>query len=354
MSFSQPWILMVIIPFLLLLFFLKKIEKKRYRDIPTGMIVKRIGRIKKFMKTAGKVLWISAAIFLIISLARPQNVLEIDKFNIEGRVMILSVDLSTSMSSTGYSKTGRSSVDVIKELSLEFAKRRATTDLVGITAYGGKYSGRDGGQASIRVFPTSEYAQLEASIQLLKPYMLGSYTSIGEGIFLSVLSILDQETLKDIDVPALVQSLEDNHAYALGLVKKTGRLNNRVIILFTDGKNNAGIEPKYPLWLAKMFGIKVYFVSLESTGPTGLSPSEEKQRKDELIQGVLQTGGKYYEANIVEEVEKFYKDIDLLETARLEMETFEKMEDLCFWPVMAALVLIVFGVILETAFPRIQ
>ncbi len=354
MGFSQPWILMAVIPFLLLLFFLKKIEKRRYRDIPTEMIVKRIGGIKKFAKTAGKILWISAAIFLIISLAQPQNVLETDKFNIEGRVMVLSVDLSTSMSGTGFSTAGRPAVDVIKELSLEFTKRRATTDLVGITAYGGKSSGRDYGQAAVIVFPTSEYAQLEPSIQFLKPFMLGAYTSIGEGIFLSILSILDQETLEDINIPALVQSLEGDHIYALGLVKKTGRFNNRVIILFTDGKNNAGIEPKYPMWLAKMLGIKVYFVALESTSYTGLSPDEQKRQKELLIQGVLETGGKYYEASKIEQVEEFYDDIDRLETARLGMETFEKREDLYFWPVLLVLIIILTGAVLENIFPRIQ
>ncbi|MDP1629149.1 MAG: hypothetical protein Q8L57_00860 [bacterium] len=329
-------------------------EKRRYLDIPTGLIVRRIGRLKSFFKKIGRTIWILAALLLIVVLARPQSVSDAQKLDIEGRIMVLSVDLSTSMSGTSYSRTGRASVEVIKELSLEFVKKRATTDLIGITAYGGRSRGRDNGEAAVIVFPTSEFAQLEASIKILKPYMLGAFTSIGEGITLSILSLLDQENLKDIDFPTLIQSLEGDRLYALDLVKKLGRFRNRMIILFTDGKNNAGIEPAYPLWLAKMLGIKVYFAALESTGSSGLSEEEERRQKELLIQGVLETGGKYFEMGIVEQTWEFYEEVDRLETARLKLIGFEKKEDLCFWPVMAALILAITAVILENIFPRIQ
>ncbi len=118
MEFLHPWILLGIVPFLILLFFLKKLEKKRYLDIPAGIIVQRISKLKSFFRKSGKVLWILAAALLIIALSRPQGVSEFEKFGVEGRMMVLSVDLSTSMSDTSYSKTGRASVDVIKELSI--------------------------------------------------------------------------------------------------------------------------------------------------------------------------------------------------------------------------------------------
>ena len=355
MEFLYPWILSGIIPFIILLFLLKKLEKKRYLDIPTGIIVQRISKLKSFFRKSGKVLWILIAVSLIIALARPQGVSELEKFGVEGRIIVLSVDLSTSMSSTSYSRTGRSSIDVIKELSLEFVKKRATTDLVGITAYGGKSFGRLYGEAAIIVFPTSEYAQLEASIKLLKPYMLGSYTSIGEGILLSILSLIDQNSLHDINIETLVKSIEDeDKAYALQIIKKLGRFKNRIIVLFTDGKNNAGIEPKYPLWLAKMLGIKVYFAALESTGETGLSEEEQARQKSLLIEGVSETGGKYFETGVMEQCREFYEEIDRLETARLEFSGFEVKKDFYFWPAVSALILIIIAIILENIFPRIQ
>ncbi|MDP3051905.1 MAG: VWA domain-containing protein, partial [bacterium] len=345
MVFANPWILVVFIPFILLFFFLKKIEKRRYLDIPTSLIVKRIGPLKSFFKKSGRAIWILAVLLLVIALGRPQSISETQTLSVEGRMMVLSVDLSTSMSSNSYSKTGRASVDVIKELSLEFVKKRATTDLVGITAYGGKSFGRQNGEAAVIVFPNSEYSQLEASIKSLKPYMLGSYTSIGEGIFLSILSLIDQDTLKDINISALVESIESqDKTYALELVKKLGRYRNRIIILFTDGKNNAGIEPMYPLWFCKMLGIKVYFAALESTGVTGLSEKEEVRQKECLIQGVFDTGGKYFEMGFVEKVKEFYDEIDRLETARLEITAgLEKKADLYFWPVLIGLMLVFVG-----------
>jgi hypothetical protein len=185
--------------------------------------------------------------------------------------------------------------------------------------------------------------------------MLGAYTSIGEGILLSVFSLIDQSMLNKISIEELVKSIEGpDKNYALNLVKKTGRFRNKMIILFTDGKNNAGIPPQYPLWLCKMLGIKVYFAALESTGATGLSPDEQERQKNLLIQGVLETGGKYYEMNIIEQIEEFYKEIDRLETARLEFGTFEKKEDLYFWPALLAIFLVGASISLENLFPRIQ
>lgn len=355
MDFLHPWLLLCALPFVLLFFFLKKIERKRYLDIPTKMIVRKIGPLKSFFKKSGKALWILAALLLVIALAGPQSVSETEKIELEGRMMVLSIDLSTSMTSNYYSKTGRPAIEVTKELSLEFVKKRAATDLVGITVYGGRSRGRHQGEAAVIVFPNTEYAQLEASVKMLRPGMLGMYTSIGEGIFLSVISLLDQETLQRLDVSALYESLKsEDRGYALDFVKKTGRFNNRIIVLFTDGKNNAGIEPIHPLWLAKMLGIKVYFAELESTGATGLSPEEEEEQQKLLRNGVLETGGKHFEMSVVEQVKEFYEEIDRLETARLKMKEFEKKTKLYFLPVVGALILIFAAALLENIFPRIQ
>lgn len=353
MGFLHPLILIAAVPFLLLLLMLKKLEKRRYRDIPTVLIMKEIGGIKLFAKKCGKAFWIFAAILIIIALARPQSTGETEKLNIEGRMMILSVDLSMSMSGTSRSETGRPAVDVIKELSDKFVEKRASTDLVGITAYGS--------EATVIVFPTSEYAQLKASIQVLQPRLLGVFTSIGEGIFISILSLMEPDVIREIKkenpdyINDLRRSIESgDQTFALNLVRKLGRFRNKIIVLFTDGKNNRGMEPRYPLWLCKALGIKVYFGALESTAATGLSEEEEVRQKNLLIDGLLQTGGRYYEMEIAEQSREFYEEIDRLETATLEFENFEVKKDIYFWPVFLALITVGLIVILENIFPRIQ
>ncbi len=361
MEFLHSWLIAAIIPFLLLLFLLKKIEKRRFSDIPTSLIVKKIGGLKLFAKKCGKVLWIFTAILIVTALMRPQSIGRDKIFGVEGRIMILSVDLSTSMSDAYYSKNNRASIDVIKELSLEFVKKRASTDFIGITAYGGRYSGRQGGEAAIIVSPTSEYTQLEASIKELKPKMLGFYTSIGEGIFISILSLVDYDALQKIKQgnPNYFNDLEksiesEDKTYALNVIRELGRLKNCVIVLFTDGKNNAGIEPAYPLWLCKMLGIKVHLGALESTGATGLSEEEQARRKALLIGGVLETGGKYFEMNIIEQAREFYEEVDKLETAHLKFKNFETRKDIFFWPIVITLIAIGVIISLENIFPRIQ
>lgn len=355
MEFTNPFALFFIIPFLFLLFFLKKLEKKRYLNIPTGIIVRRISKQKRFVKKCGPVLWVLSAVFLVIALAGPRSVTLAEKIYVEGRVMIASVDLSTSMSGTSSSSAHRPSIDVIKELLQKFVKRRATTDLMGITAYGGNSSGRKNGEAAVIVFPTSELAQLEASISMLKPRLLGGFTSIGEGLLISTLSCLDYDKLQLINIPELIKSLDsEEKAYALDVVAIVGSLKNHIIILFTDGKNNAGIEPYRVLWLDRMLEIKVYFASLESTGATGLSKEEEEKQKNLLIEGVVSTGGIYSEMNIVENVESFFDEVDRLETARLEFGEYEKMIPFYRTPLLFAIVLICVLFALENRYPRIQ
>lgn len=356
MGLFHPFALLILLPFLLLLVCMKKLERKRYLDIPTSLIVRRVGLVKNIVKKSGLVLWFLSALFLVLAYSDPRGVISEEKVFVEGRKIIVVGDLSLSMSSKTRSTTGRSSMDVFKELALKFVEKRVATDLVGVTAYAGRSRGRDNGEAAVIFFPTSDLAQLKASINILKPLMLGSHTAIGDGILVSVFSLLDYEILKTIDTRELSKSLDtEDKLYAQEVVKKVGRLNNCMIILFTDGVNNSGIEPKNALWLARMLGIKIHFAALKSTGPTGYSSFEEEQKiKQGLIEGVIVTGGIYSEMDLIEKVEDFFNEVDRLETARMALASYEREKRYRDIPLIIAAFLIIAGFALENVFPRIQ
>jgi hypothetical protein len=355
MIFSYPWAFLILIPFAVLFFRMKKLEKKRFFDVPASMIVRRPAGMKNFAGKNGRFLWLFPVFLLVCALSEPYGVMLSKEMSAEGRIMVFCADLSTSMFGTYRSATGRSSLDVMKEYAQVFVKKRASTDLVGITAYGGRSRGRKNGEAAIIVLPTSEERQLYASIKVMKPGMLGAYTSIGEGLLVSIFSCIDHKTLEKINITKLVKSIEEgDRTYALEAAKKIGHLKNRVIILFTDGKNNSGIEPEHAFYLAKILGIKVHFGSLESTGATGLTEAEEKREKEKIIKGVTETGGVYMEMNVAENLELFFGEIDRLETARLEFSFGEQKKSLRSYFIFAASFFIVLLFAFENIYPRIQ
>ena len=135
------------------------------------------------------------------------------------------------------------------------------------------------------------------------------------------------------------QFLENGTAIGMGLATAVNRLKDskaesKVIILLTDGMNNAGfIDPKIASELAVEFGIKVYTIGVGSDGmalsPVSILPNGNFQYgmvpveiDEELLTEIAQvTGGLYFRANNNEKLEEIYEEIDRLE--KTEIEEFE-------------------------------
>ncbi|MHC4183088.1 MAG: vWA domain-containing protein, partial [Planctomycetota bacterium] len=123
--------------------------------------------------------------------------------------------------------------------------------------------------------------------------------------------------------------------YALNFAKKvekTGSMKNKVIILFTDGIYNVGINPVRPLRLAKRLGIRVYVVSVPASGETGVEHEQAVERTALLQKGIESTGGKFFAAEDYEEVRQFYEEINRIEKDEIVAEKVVKKRDLFFFP----------------------
>ena len=139
--------------------------------------------------------------------------------------------------------------------------------------------------------------------------------------------------------------LENGTAIGMGLSTAVNRLKDskaksKVIILLTDGVNNAGfIDPKIASELAVEYKIKVYTIGLGSNGvaltPVGILPNGQFQygnQKVEIDEKLLQeiantTGGKYFRATNNEKLEEIYKEIDSLEKTDIEEFKFYNYAD---------------------------
>lgn len=313
MDIQNPLWLLAIGPFLLLLFFVR-----RERIILKGskLLFRQPSLFDRLILKIRTPLWLSAVFLVIFALSAPTVRLENPpSFYTESRIMVVCVDTSTSM---GYGPD--SAMEKIKRLSKDFAlKRHQRKDYVSVTAYSG-IAGTPRGGAAIIMPPTRDWENIEKSIAILRSQLLGSHTAIGEGVWVSLKVLLkDQIFTNKFDFEVMRQSLEtigtpeEDVSYLLRVANKLGRQKNKVIVLFTDGYYNTGIDPVKPMWLAKRLGIRVHFVAFHASAATGLSQEEAGRRKALLAQSVVLTGGQYYESSKIEEVAYFYNLIDQAE-----------------------------------------
>jgi Ca-activated chloride channel family protein len=162
--------------------------------------------------------------------------------------------------------------------------------------------------------------------------------------------------------------LEDGTAIGLGLANAAGMLadsdaESKVVILLTDGVNNAGqIDPLTAAEAAKALGIKVYTVGAAKTGqvpvpvPSMFGGEQIVYQESALDEAVLQqvadiTGGQYYRAEDTRGLQAIYDEINRLEKSQVEIQVFNQYHELAGWLLVPAVLLFLLEIVLRnTAF----
>ena len=137
--------------------------------------------------------------------------------------------------------------------------------------------------------------------------------------------------------------------------------DSRVLILLTDGSNNAGIDPVTAAKLAKQIGIKIYTIGFGADeiivrsffGRQKVNPSKDLDEKS-LKQIAQLTGGQYFRARDTEELQKIYLTLDLLEPVESDNLTYRPTKSLFYWPLGIALVLGLLTLLLQNTLRRDQ
>ncbi len=164
--------------------------------------------------------------------------------------------------------------------------------------------------------------------------------------------------------------LQDGTAIGMGLATAVNRLKDskaksKVIILLTDGVNNAGfIEPETAADIAKQYGIKVYTIGIGTNGmaeyPYALAANGQllyqmmKVEIDEkLMKSIAQkTNGNYFRATSNERLAQIYNAINKLETTEIEELKFYDYDEKFRIFVLLAGLLILLEVLLKNTFFR--
>ena len=140
---------------------------------------------------------------------------------------------------------------------------------------------------------------------------------------------------------------------------KDSKAKSKVIILLTDGVNNAGeIDPITAAQVARTFDIKVYTIGAGTRG-VAMYPVDDPiwgrryqpvrvEIDEELLRRIASmTGGKYFRATDSNKLREIYRQIGELEKTRIEVKEYTRYKELFVYYAGMALALLVLEILLS-------
>lgn len=316
-SFAHPQALFLILA--LPLFMLLKSRGGRGASLTfssTGVARAVAGSQKTSPGRLAGILKMAALSLLVVALARPQLVLGETEISASGVDIMLAVDASGSMEAHDFEKDGHpaSRLTVVKDVVEQFINERPN-DRIGIVAFA------------------------------RKPYLVSPLT-------------LDHDWLIKRLADVSTGTLEDGTAVGSAIASAVNRLKDgdaksRLVILLTDGRNNAGrASPETAAEAAAALGVKVYTIGAGSEGEAPFPVTDDLGNRrfvpvrvdmDEasLKQVADITGAKYFRATDSKSLASIYEAISRMEKTEHKIRHFENRSELFSWP--AGLGLLVLG-----------
>ena len=245
----------------------------------------------------------------IMLMARPQKVNQWQTVDTEGIDIMMALDISGSMLARDFEPDR---LEAAKKVATQFISGRIY-DRIGLVVFSGE---------SFTQCPlTTDQAVLINMLQNIQSGIIKDGTAIGLGL------------------STAVNRMRDSNA------------KSRVIILLTDGVNNAGsVDPITAAEIAKAYNVKVYTIGVGTMGtapypvrtPMGgiaLQPMEV-QIDEEILKNIASlTGGRYYRATDNAKLVEIYNEIDQMEKIQVSVQEHRKKEDVYF-PFALAIALI--------------
>jgi len=298
-TFAHPdflWLLLII-PLAIIWYVFRANNQQAYLQYSDLSIIGSIAKNwKVILRHSLFVLrWLAIGL-LIVALARPQTSSSSQNMTIEGIDIVMAIDVSGSMLARDL-KPDR--LEASKAVASTFIKDRPN-DRIGLVIFSG--------ETFTQVPLTTDHTILLNMFKDIKSGMIEDGTAIGDGLATAVSRIKDSRAI------------------------------SKVIILLTDGVNNAGsVDPMTAAEIAKVFGIRVYTIGVGSLGtapypvqtPFGIQLRDMKVEIDEaLLQNIANlTDGRYFRATSNKKLEEIYQEIDQLERSKIEVTEFKRKHE---------------------------
>lgn len=283
--------LFLLLPFLIVWYILKRKIEKPSLKISTLQGFKLSSSILPKLKPLLFVLRIIALSSLIVAMARPRTVdISNKSLTTNGIDIVIASDVSGSMLAKDLQPNR---MEALKRVAANFVEERVS-DRIGIVVYAS--------EAYTKTPVTSDKAVvLDAINSIQYDPVLQDGTGIGMGL------------------ATAVNRLKDSKA------------KSKVVILMTDGVNNAGfIEPATAAEIATQFGVKVYTIGIGTNGnamfPYAYAPNGgflfrmmPVKIDEQLMKEIARkTGGKYFRAQSNSSLASIYKEINKLEKTKVD------------------------------------
>jgi len=324
MTFAHPYFLLLLLALPLLGWW------KHRREQPAALLyssTQLLGTLRDMTRwTPGRILslmrW-AALVLFIIGLARPQHIESESTVRASGIDIVTALDLSTSMASEdpGFTIKGSQAnrLEVARDVLKRFVQKRSN-DRIGLVAFAGR-------------------AYIAAPLTLDHDFLIQNIDRLNFGL------------------------IEDGTAIGSGLSAAVNRLQelkskSKIVILMTDGQNNAGkVPPITAAEAAQALNVKVYTIGVGTRGMGRMWMTDQFGRRrprdvpvdiDEktLTEIAQKTGGKYYRADSSDTLRKIYEEIDKLERSEVETKKYVQVEELFKWAVIPGLLLLAAEVLL--------
>jgi Ca-activated chloride channel homolog len=265
--------------------------------------------------------WLALILF-IIGLARPQWSEGETTITSSGIDIVVALDLSGSMAAEDFELRGQrvNRLVIAKDVLDQFINKRPH-DRIGLIAFAGR--------AYIACPPTLDHGFLKQNVERLELGGIEDGTAIGSALVASLNRLRELES------------------------------DSKIVILMTDGQNNAGkVPPLTAAEAAQALGIKVYAIGVGTRGTapmpqrdvfgrTRYVPMEVDIDEETLTAIASRTGGKYYRAVDASTLQRIYEEIDQLEKTEVEVSQYQRYQELFHWFVLPGLVLLLLEVILS-------
>jgi len=307
-------VFLIFIPLIIIAFFIKR--KKSALKFSSVKLLKTHNIKNSFRHKIGKCLVALSSVLLVLALARPQLPQKDVPIIREGIDIAVILDVSMSMLSVDFEPNR---LEVARKTIQDFIENRPTDRIALIIFAGTAYT---------RVPLTLDHDILRESLKQVKTESVNTDgTAIGMAVSVGV------NRLKKSDSPS------------------------KIIILVTDGDNNAGtINPDTASELAKEMGIKIYTIGVgtdKTIIPTDFFGMTRYQQyegglNEELLKRIAETThGQYYRVKDPKAMSQVFADIDKLEKAKFDEDNFKQYTELGFILIAIALILLVPGIFLD-------
>lgn len=307
-SFAHPWVLLFLLLLPVLALLKGKIGGTPGVTFSSTSVLRSLGSRRR--SRAGALLAFLAHLALaamIIALARPQLGRTLTHVQASGVDIMLAIDVSRSMLAEDFSIGSQRAnrLEAVKKVTEQFIRERPN-DRIGIVAFAGR---------PYLVSPlTLDHDWLIQNLDRLRIGLVEDGTAIGSAIATAANRLKDKEA------------------------------KTKLIVLLTDGDNNAGrVTPLTAAEAARALGIRIYTIGAGTqrgsvpfpfTDPFGRTIYRNVQmefNEEVLKQIAAVTNGQYFAAADTSALKNVFAEIDKLEKTKIEIERVAQYNDLFPW-----------------------